>query len=152
MKAREKQEKKARNQIEAKKLAMSQLFVNGKMVPVTLLEVQNSQELDALKPEDKVKVSGVSKGKGFQGVVKRHGASGGPASHGHRHVLRTPGSTGSRFPQHTLKGRKMPGQTGRKLVSLRGIKIMAVDKDTGLIAVKGAVPGGRNAKVKLTLA
>lgn len=90
---------------------------------------------------DKVKVSGISKGKGFQGVVKRHGFKGGPASHGHRHVLRTPGSIGSTFPQRVIKGKKMPGHTGAERITTTGLKIVKIHKENNLLLVKGAIPG-----------
>ena len=92
---------------------------------------------------DKVKVTGTSKGKGFQGVMKRHGFSGMPHSHGHHHVARHAGSIGQRFPQHTLKGMRMAGRMGRDQVTTRGLKIVRVDVENGLLAVKGAVPGNR---------
>lgn len=98
---------------------------------------------------DKVKISGISKGKGFQGVVKRHGFSGGPASHGHRHVLRTAGSTGSRFPQHTRKGRRMAGHAGYERITVKNLKIAQIDKENNLIAIKGAVPGHRGTLLEI---
>lgn len=96
---------------------------------------------------DVVKVTGVTKGKGFQGVVKRHGFHGAPASHGHHHVLRHGGSIGQRFPQHTLKGMRMPGRMGAVKSSTRGLKVMKVDVQQGVIAVKGAVPGNKKSFV-----
>ncbi|MDP3883168.1 MAG: 50S ribosomal protein L3 [Candidatus Staskawiczbacteria bacterium] len=90
---------------------------------------------------EKVKVSGMSKGKGFQGGVKRHGFSGRNATHGVKHEHRTLGSTGSRFPQHVIKGRKMPGRMGFERVSVKNLKIVKVDKENNLLAIKGAVPG-----------
>ena len=98
---------------------------------------------------DVIKVSGVSKGKGFQGVVKRHGFHGMPASHGHHHVLRHGGSIGQRFPQHTLKGMRMPGRMGGVRVTTRGLKIMSIDKENNLLAVKGAVPGRRGTLLEI---
>jgi large subunit ribosomal protein L3 len=92
---------------------------------------------------DKVKVTGVSKGKGFAGVMKRHGFHGMPHSHGHHHVARHAGSIGQRFPQHTLKGMRMAGRMGHDQVTTRGLKIVRVDVENGLLAVKGAVPGNR---------
>ena len=92
---------------------------------------------------DKVKVTGTSKGKGFQGVMKRHGFSGMPHSHGHHHVARHAGSIGQRFPQHTLKGMRMAGRMGHDQVTTRALKIVRVDVENGLLAVKGAVPGNR---------
>ncbi len=91
---------------------------------------------------DNVKVSGTSKGKGFQGGVKRHGFHGKlSATHGNKHEHRTIGSTGSRFPQHVIKGRRMPGRMGADTVSVKNLKVMKVDKDNNLLVLKGAVPG-----------
>ncbi len=97
--------------------------------------------VDTFELNDKVKVSGVSKGKGFQGVVKRHGFHGSPASHGHRHDLRAPGSIGSAYPQKVFKGKKMAGRMGGERVTTDNLKIVYIDKDTNLIGLKGAVPG-----------
>lgn len=98
---------------------------------------------------DIVKIAGISKGKGFQGVVKRHGFHGMPASHGHHHVLRHGGSIGQRFPQHTLKGMRMPGRMGGERVTTRGLKIVNIDKENNLLAVKGAVPGRRGTLLEI---
>lgn len=98
---------------------------------------------------DVIKVSGISKGKGFQGVVKRHGFHGMPASHGHHHVMRHGGSIGQRFPQHTLRGMRMPGRMGGVRATTRGLKVAAVDKDKNLLAVKGAVPGRRGTLLEI---
>lgn len=98
---------------------------------------------------DSVKVSGISKGKGFQGAVKRHGFHGMPSSHGHKHVKRHVGSIGQRFPQHTLKGMRMAGRMGGERVSVRGLKVVKVDKENNLLAVKGAVPGRRGALLEI---
>ncbi len=98
---------------------------------------------------DVVKISGVSKGKGFQGVVKHHGFHGMPASHGHHHVLRHGGSIGQRFPQHTLKGMRMPGRMGGVRVTTRGLKIVSIDKENNLLAIKGAIPGRRGTLLEI---
>lgn len=98
---------------------------------------------------DKIIVSGFSKGKGFQGVVKRHKFSGAPASHGHYHVLRMGGSVGCRFPQHTRKGRRMPGHTGNEKITVKNLTVMKIDKDNNLIAVSGAVPGYAGTLLKI---
>ena len=94
-------------------------------------------------PGDAVKVTGMTKGKGFQGVVKRHGFHGMPASHGHRSVQRHAGSIGQRFPQHTLKGMRMPGRMGNEKFTVRGLKVVIVDAENNLLAIKGAIPGNR---------
>ncbi|MDP3996996.1 MAG: 50S ribosomal protein L3 [Candidatus Andersenbacteria bacterium] len=98
---------------------------------------------------DTVEVSGVSKGKGFQGVVKRHHFKGGPASHGHRHVLRRPGSIGSRYPQHTRKGVRMAGRMGADRVTVKNLRVAAVDAEQNVLAIRGAVPGRRGAVLEI---
>src|SRR3989344_3276370 len=90
---------------------------------------------------DIVRVSGISKGRGFQGAVKKHGFKGAPASHGHKKMLRQVGSIGQRFPQHTLKGTRMAGHMGNIRVTVRNLSITSIDKESNLISLKGAVPG-----------
>ncbi len=97
----------------------------------------------------RVKVSGVSVGKGFQGGIKRHNFSRGPVSHG-SHNVRAPGSIGaSAFPARVFKGMRMPGQMGNKRVTQRGLEIAQVDADRNLLLVKGSVPGSKNAVVEV---
>jgi len=105
--------------------------------------------VDVFSVGDKVKVSGLSKGKGFQGVVRRHGFAGGPKTHGHRHVLRSGGSIGSAFPEHVQKGKKMAGRMGHTQVTVKNLKIAWMDKDKDIIAIKGAVPGRKGSWVKI---
>lgn len=91
-----------------------------------------------------VDVVGTSKGKGFQGVVKRHGFSGGPASHGSK-TGNLPGSIGaSAWPSHVIKGRRLPGQMGNKRITARNLRVVRVDSDRNLLLVEGSVPGGSN--------
>jgi large subunit ribosomal protein L3 len=101
------------------------------------------------KEGDLVKVSGLSKGKGFAGVVKRWHFSGRPASHGTKHELRTPGSVGSSFPQRVIKGKKMPGRMGYKRVTIRNLKVVKVDPENHILAVKGAIPGRKGTLVEI---
>ncbi len=96
-----------------------------------------------------VKVSSLAKGRGFQGVVKRHGFSGFPASHGTKHGLRAPGSIGSAWPERVLPGRKMAGRMGTRRVTISGLKIVQVDKENNLLAVQGAVPGRKNSLLEI---
>lgn len=113
---------------------------------------EGSQEINVANfaEGDIVKVSGISKGKGFQGGVKRHGFHGKKsATHGNKHEHRTLGSTGTRFPQHVMKGRKMPGRMGAERVSVKGLKIVKIDKENNVIALKGAVPGHRGTLVEI---
>lgn len=106
-------------------------------------------EVTVFQPGDTVKVTGVSKGRGFAGVVKRHHFKGGPASHGHKDNLRAPGSIGATFPQHVLKGTRMAGHLGAEQVSVHNLKIVAVKPDTHELVLSGAVPGARNGLVMI---
>lgn len=113
------------------------------------LEVGNTLDAAQFQPGEFVKVTGISKGKGFAGAMKRHGFSGMPASHGHTHVRRHIGSIGQRFPQHTLKGKKMAGRTGRATSTVRGVRIVSVDPERGILAISGSVPGNNGSLVKI---
>ena len=98
---------------------------------------------------DKIDVTAISKGKGFQGAIKRHGQSRGPMAHGskfHRHA----GSNGSSSdPSRVFKGKKMPGQMGNKKVTVQNLEIVRVDAENNLLLVKGAVPGPKKAMVTI---
>ncbi len=98
---------------------------------------------------DKVQVSGISKGKGFQGVVKRHGFSGRNATHGVKHEERTPGSVGTSVPERVIKGRRLPGRMGSDRVTVKNLKIAKVDKANNMLAIKGAVPGRRGTLLEI---
>lgn len=100
----------------------------------------------------KVDVTGVSKGKGFAGVIKRHHAGGGPGGHG-SHFHRAPGSIGMcATPSRVLKGHRLPGHMGCDTVTVKNLSIVRVDEEQNLILVKGAIPGGKNATVRVRLA
>jgi large subunit ribosomal protein L3 len=100
--------------------------------------------VEAFEAGQKIKVSGVSKGKGFAGVIKRHGFAGGPKSHG-SHFQRAPGSVGaSAYPSRVFKGLKLPGHMGNKKRTQRGLKVFSTDPENNLLFVKGAVPGSTN--------
>lgn len=103
--------------------------------------------VDQFTVGDVIEVTGISKGKGYAGVVKRHHFKGGPASHGHRHVLRRPGSIGARFPQHVFKGVRMAGRMGSDSITVKNLEIVQIDTENNLVAVKGAVPGRRGSVV-----
>lgn len=104
---------------------------------------------DIFQEGDLVKVSGISKGKGFAGVVKRHGFQGASASHGTKHNLRAPGSIGATFPEHVLKGKRMAGRMGGERVSVKNLEIAMVDVENNTLAVKGAVPGKNGSLVEI---
>lgn len=99
--------------------------------------------VSAFSVGDHIRVSGRSKGQGFAGVVKRHGFAGGPASHGMKHTLRAPGSIGTRFPQMTVKGRRMAGRMGGARVTAKNLTVVDVVPEENLLVVRGAVPGHR---------
>ena len=120
-----------------------------------LVEIRGPHELvpgdtvtvESFEPGEKVKVSGVSVGKGFQGTIKRHRFSRGPVSHG-SHNIRKPGSIGaSATPSRVFKGIKMAGQMGSKNVTQVGLTVVEADPEHNLLLVKGAVPGHRNSIV-----
>lgn len=99
--------------------------------------------VDVFQPGDIVSVTGQSKGKGFQGVVRRHGFAGSPASHGHKDQLRMPGSIGATAPQRVLKGKRMAGHMGDERVTVKNLEVMEVDLKHHLLFIQGAVPGAR---------
>ncbi len=187
-----------------KKIGMSQMFSDGKIIPVTLIEAgpciilqkkskekegYDSLQLGFIKIEkkskikksmkgkeykyiketrtndvanvgdeinvaiftegDKVNVSGISKGKGFQGGVKRHGFHGRNATHGAKHEERQIGSVGQRFPQHVIKGRKMPGRMGYDRVTVKNLKIAKIDAENNMLALMGAIPGHRGTLLEI---
>jgi large subunit ribosomal protein L3 len=101
------------------------------------------------EPGQRVKVSAVSVGKGFQGTIKRHNFSRGPVSHG-SHNVRAPGSIGaSADPARVFKGMRMPGQMGARRVTQRGAHVVEVDAERNLLLIRGSVPGGKNATVEV---
>ena len=106
-------------------------------------------DVSSFEEGDKVKISGISKGKGFQGAVKRWGFSGRNASHGVKHEQRTLGSVGSMFPQRVIKGKKMPGRMGNERVTTKNLEVVKVDKENNILAIKGAVPGRRRTLLEI---
>jgi large subunit ribosomal protein L3 len=148
-----------------KKLNKAQkvFFSNLKEKPVKVLrEFKNFENYDEInigdklgvelfKEGEKVVVSGISKGKGFQGVMKRHGFGGvGGTTHGQKDRLRAPGSIGqSSYPSRVFKGTRMAGRTGNSKTSVRNLKIAKIIPDENLILVEGAVPGSVNSIIEI---
>ncbi|MBZ9572815.1 50S ribosomal protein L3 [Patescibacteria group bacterium] len=187
-----------------KKLEMSQIFEDGKVVPLTLItagpcfvtqvkkkerdgysalqigfeklkpkkvkkpekekpfrylkefknkieEYKIGQKIDVsiFKEGDRVKISGISKGKGFAGAVKRWGFSGRGATHGVKHEHRTLGSVGSTDAERVFKGKKMPGRMGAERITVSNLEIVKVDPENNLMAVKGAIPGRRGTLLEI---
>ena len=113
------------------------------------LQVGETVTVEAFEEGAKVKISGVSKGKGFQGTVKRHNFGRGPVTHG-SHNVRAPGSIGAAaYPARVFKGLRGPGQMGNKRVTQRGLTVVEVDAQNNLLLVRGAVPGAKNSVVEV---
>jgi len=118
-------------------------------------EIKNYQlgqeiTVSIFKEGDLVSVSGISKGKGFAGAVKRWGFSGRPATHGMKHEERTLGSVGSSTPSRVIKGKKMPGRAGGERVTIKNLEIVKVEPEKNLLYIKGAVPGSRGTLLEIT--
>lgn len=113
------------------------------------LKIGDSATVNQFEPGQRVKVAGISIGKGFQGTVKRHGFSRGPVSHG-SHNVRAPGSIGaSAYPARVFKGVRMPGRMGGKRVTQRGLEVIEVNAEENLLMLRGAVPGPRNGAIEV---
>lgn len=138
------------NSIKAKKGEMSQLFdENASLIPFTALKVENAEDIkliESCEPKTQIKLEGISKGKGFAGVMKRWGFAGAPATHGTKDKHRFGGSIGTQGQGRVMPGKKMPGRMGGEKVSVV-TKFLEVDKQNNIIKVKGAVPGGMNSNV-----
>jgi large subunit ribosomal protein L3 len=113
------------------------------------VKVGDDVTVASFQPGERVKISAVSRGKGFQGTIKRHNFSRGPETHG-SHNVRAPGSIGaSADPARVFKGMKMPGQMGARRVTQRGAHVVEVDAERNLLLIRGSVPGGKNATVEV---
>jgi large subunit ribosomal protein L3 len=113
------------------------------------LNAGDTVTVEAFEPGDQVKVSGVSKGKGFAGTIKRHRFSRGPASHG-SHNVRAPGSIGaSATPSHVYKGTRMAGHMGAQRVTQRGLRVVEIDAERNLLLIHGAIPGPTGSVVEV---
>lgn len=121
----------------------------------TLIEVRNADAklmesgseitVEKFTKGDILKVTGTTKGKGFQGVMKRHGFAGGQKTHGQKDRLRAPGSIGqSAYPARVIKGMKMAGQTGGNRKTISNLELVKIDVDNNLLYIKGAIPGSKN--------
>ncbi|MFA6493056.1 MAG: 50S ribosomal protein L3 [Patescibacteria group bacterium] len=109
-------------------------------------QVGDSLTIDQFKEEEMINVTGVSKGKGFAGTVKRHNFSLGPKTHG-SHNYRQPGSIGSTYPERVIKGKKMAGHMGHERVTVKNIEIIKIDDQSQEVLLRGAVPGPKNTNV-----
>lgn len=105
------------------------------------VKVGDVVDLSTFEKGEMVEISAISKGKGFQGVVKRHGFAGGPRTHGQKHTERAPGSIGATGPQRVFKGTRMGGRMGTDRVTVKNLTVVDTDPSTNTIFIKGAVPG-----------
>ncbi|OGI82666.1 50S ribosomal protein L3 [Candidatus Nomurabacteria bacterium RIFCSPLOWO2_02_FULL_44_12] len=106
-------------------------------------------DVSVFAPGDKLQVSSISKGKGFQGVVKRHGFHGGPRTHGQKHSEREPGSIGGGLRTHVPAGMRMGGRMGGDRITQKNLKVVFVDPENNLLLVKGAITGRRGTLVEI---
>lgn len=127
-------------------------FRNRSLEPIAMdqFTVGNEVTVEMFKEGDKVRVSGIMKGRGFQGVVKRHNFAGGPKTHGQKNRFRHPGSIGSTAFQRVVPGRRMAGRMGGTRVTLKNLTVAAVDKENNLIFLKGAVPGVKGGLLEIS--
>lgn len=132
-----------------KKVKMTQVWQNDKVVPVSVVKVDEGTDLATLEVGKRVKVIGVTKGRGFQGVVKRHGFGGGPQTHGQKNRLRAPGSIGSTAPQRVHPGRKMAGRMGGDQKTIKNILVVEIKAEGREVFLKGALPGNYGSKVEI---
>jgi large subunit ribosomal protein L3 len=178
-----------------KKMRMTQVWKDGKIVPVTLVSAMpnevsivrtkerdgyeaaqiklgkhrkefilshrtgekieeslregDSISVSAFTEGDKIRVTGIMKGRGFQGGVKRHGFHGGPKTHGQKNRHRAPGSIGSTAPQRVWKGRRMAGHMGMTRTTITNLRIVGVDADKNILMIKGAIPGATGSVVEI---
>lgn len=110
----------------------------------------DSIDVTVFREGDIVKVSGLSKGRGFQGVVKRHGFHGGPKTHGQKNRFRAPGSIGSTAFQRVVPGRKMAGRMGNERVTIKNLEVVGVDMENKLLMLRGAVPGAKGGLLEIS--
>lgn len=106
-------------------------------------------DVSVFTPGDKIEVASISKGKGFQGVVKRYGFAGGPRTHGQKHSEREPGSIGGGLRTHVPKGMRMAGRMGSNRIMQKNLKVVFVDKENNLLLIKGAIAGRHGTLVEI---
>ncbi|MGO3652639.1 50S ribosomal protein L3 [Vagococcus sp.] len=143
--------KPAKGHVAKAKTAPKRFIKEIKNVELGEYEVGQEIKVDVFQAGDIVDVTGTTKGKGFQGVIKRHGQSRGPMTHGSRYHRR-PGSMGPVDPNHVLKGKKLAGRMGGDRVTIQNLEIVKVDTDKNVILVKGNVPGAKKSLIEIKTA
>lgn len=147
----QKKERINKAQLKQMKGDLFRVLKEFKLKPIDKTEVKEGDIIDvsAFAIGDKLLVSSISKGKGFQGVVKRHGFGGGPRSHGQKHSEREPGSIGGGLRTHVPKGMRMAGRMGSDRITQKNLKVVFIDKENNTMLVKGAIAGRRGTLVEI---
>lgn len=147
----QKKERVSRGRSGAMKGAFYRTLKEFRLKPDDKVSVKEGDVVDvsSFVPGDKLQVSSVSKGKGFQGVVKRHGFKGGPRTHGQKHSEREPGSIGGGLRTHVPKGMRMAGRMGSDRITQKNLQVISVDKDNNILLIKGAIAGKRGTLVEI---
>jgi large subunit ribosomal protein L3 len=147
----QKKERVTRGRAGAMKGAFYKSLKEFRLKPTDTVEVKEGDVIDVstFAPGDILQVSSVSKGKGFQGVVKRHGFHGGPRTHGQKHSEREPGSIGGGLRTHVPKGMRMAGRMGGDRITQKNLKVVFVDVENNIMLVKGAITGKRGTLVEI---
>ena len=147
----QKKERVSRGSAGAMKGAFYKTLKEFRLKPADKTDVKEGDNIDVsiFAPGDLLQVSSVSKGKGFQGVVKRHGFHGGPRSHGQKHSEREPGSISGGLRTHVPKGMRMAGRMGSNRITQKNLKVVSVDKENNIMLVKGAITGKRGSLVEI---
>lgn len=130
-----------------KKLKMTQIWKEDKVYPVSLVAIHGGTDFAEVKTGDLVKVSGITKGRGWAGVVKRHGFHGGPETHGAKNRMRHSGSIGNTSPQRVIPGRRMAGHMGMKRHTVKNLLVVEIDEVKKILMIRGAVPGNNKRSI-----
>lgn len=128
---------------------MTRIFnESGIQIPVTLVKLEEKAGINQFKTDEIISVTGISKGKGFAGTVKRHNFHLGPKTHGSDNYRR-PGSIGATYPERVIKGRRMAGRLGGNRVTVKNLKILKIDEGKKEILISGAIPGPKNTTISI---
>ncbi|MFA5841240.1 MAG: 50S ribosomal protein L3 [Candidatus Paceibacterota bacterium] len=147
----QKKERVSKSSAGAMKGAFYKTLKEFRLKPADVSTVKEGDVIDvsAFTAGDKIEVASVSKGKGFQGVVKRHGFHGGPRTHGQKHSEREPGSIGGGLRTHVPKGMRMAGRMGSDRIMQKNLKVVFVDLENNLLLIKGAIAGRKGTLVEI---
>jgi large subunit ribosomal protein L3 len=147
----QKKERVSKSSAGAMKGAFYKNLKEFRLKPTDKTEAKEGDVIDvsAFAVGDKISVSSISKGKGFQGVVKRHGFHGGPRTHGQKHSEREPGSIGGGLRTHVPKGMRMAGRMGSDKITQKNLQVVFIDKENNLMLIKGAIAGRKGTLVEV---